>query len=153
LETIEMLDSWQTSFLLYNGVGEMMRVGCHSYQLPLRAEKIERWFLPSEAFQDMDQIVVGDLAIDLERRQVTLQDQEIPLTPTEYRLLCQLAMFPGMILTHRMLLKTVWGEAYNDETEYLHVYIGRLRNKIEVDPANPTRLDTIPRVGYRLRAP
>jgi two-component system, OmpR family, KDP operon response regulator KdpE len=101
----------------------------------------------------MDRIVVGDLTIDLGRRQVTVQDQEVPLTPTEYRLLCQLAMFPGMILTHRMLLRTVWGENYGDETEYLHVYMGRLRNKIEADPSHPTHLDTIPRIGYRLRQP
>jgi two-component system KDP operon response regulator KdpE len=98
-------------------------------------------------------IVIGDLRIDRGRRRVTVGDREVPLSPTEYRLLCQLASLPGGIQTHRMLLQSVWGETYSDESEYLHVYIGRLRHKIEADPTNPAYVSTVHGIGYSLREP
>jgi two-component system KDP operon response regulator KdpE len=96
-------------------------------------------------------IVVGDLKIDVARRQVSMSDRDVALTPTEFNLLCQLASGPGRAFTHQALLQQVWGREYFDESEYLHVYIGRLRRKIEPDPAKPAYILTIPGVGYKLR--
>lgn len=92
----------------------------------------------------------GELAIDLERRRVTVEDREVPLTPTEYALLTALADQPGRVLTDRALLRRVWGPEYGDESHYLHVYMARLRKKLEPDPAHPRYLRTEPGVGYRL---
>lgn len=96
-------------------------------------------------------IVVGDLKVDVARRQVSMGDREVALTPTEFNLLCQLAAAPGRAFTHQTLLQQVWGREYFDESEYLHVYVGRLRRKIEPDPAKPTYILTIPGVGYKVR--
>jgi two-component system KDP operon response regulator KdpE len=98
-------------------------------------------------------IIVGDLRIDAGRRQVAIGDREVGLTPTEFNLLCQLAASPGQAFTHQTLLQQVWGREYFDESEYLHVYVGRLRRKIEPDPARPAYILTIPGVGYKLREP
>jgi two-component system KDP operon response regulator KdpE len=92
----------------------------------------------------------GDLAIDLERRRVTVDEREVPLTPTEYALLTALADQAGRVLTDRALLRRVWGPEYGDESHYLHVYMARLRKKLEPDPAHPRYLRTDPGVGYRL---
>ena len=73
------------------------------------------------------------------------------LTPTEYRLLTTLVRHAGRVLTHRQLLKEVWGANYVDQTHYLRVYMAQLRQKIEGDPARPRLLLTEPGVGYRLR--
>ena len=95
----------------------------------------------------------GDLAIDLARRRVTLDDQEIHLTPREYDLLRALASQAGKVLTHRMLLRAVWGGAYEQDVATLRVFITQLRRKIEPDPARPTYILTEPGVGYRLAVP
>ncbi|MGD0153191.1 MAG: response regulator [Thermacetogeniaceae bacterium] len=89
------------------------------------------------------------LAIDLTRRQVLVDNKEIKLTPTEYELLRTLASNAGRVLTHRQLMRTVWGPAYEQETNYLRVYIRQLRHKIEPDPARPRHIITEPGVGYR----
>jgi two-component system KDP operon response regulator KdpE len=94
---------------------------------------------------------VGDLAIDFERRRVTVRDQAVALTPTEYAILKALAERAGQVLTHRTLLQAVWGPVYGTEDYYLHVYIGRLRRKIESDPGHPRYLITEPGAGYRLQ--
>jgi len=91
----------------------------------------------------------GDLVVDFEHRRVMLKDAPIKLTPTEYTLLEQLVTRPDTVLSHRELLSSVWGAEYRDETEYLRVYVGRLRRKIEDDPANPRYILTEPGVGYR----
>ena len=96
-------------------------------------------------------IRVGDLTIDLERRRVMAGEQEVALTPTEYNVLKTLAGHAGKVLTHGMLLREVWGPDYGMEGHYLHVYIGRLRRKLEPDPTNPRYLITEPGAGYRLR--
>jgi two-component system KDP operon response regulator KdpE len=98
-------------------------------------------------------IVVGDLVIDAGKRLVSMAGQEVGLTPTEFNLLCQLATKPGQAFTHQTLLQQVWGREYFDESEYLHVYVGRLRRKIEPDPGRPMYIITIPGVGYKLREP
>ena len=92
----------------------------------------------------------GELSVDLEHRRVTLGGREISLTPTEYELLKAFVAHPDKVLTDRMLLQRVWGPEYGDEGHYLHVYVARLRKKIEPDPQNPRYLRTEPGVGYRL---
>lgn len=102
--------------------------------------------LPSEA----PVLEVGGLRMDLDRHQVTREDREIRLTPIEYKLLTLLARHPGKVLTHRQILKEVWGPASLEQTHYLRVYMAQLRRKIEKDPARPHLLVTEPGVGYRL---
>jgi two-component system, OmpR family, KDP operon response regulator KdpE len=94
----------------------------------------------------------GDLAVDLERRQVTVGGQEVKLTPTEYALLRAFITHPDKVLTRRMLLQEVWGPEYGTEAHYLHVYVASLRRKLEADPQRPRYLLTDPGVGYRFRA-
>lgn len=98
-------------------------------------------------------IRIGDLEIDFTQRRVTVQGREVHLTPTEYELLATLALNAGRVLTHRMLLQTVWGPEYGSETEYLWAYIRRLRQKIEPDPQNPRYILTEPGVGYWMAPP
>jgi two-component system KDP operon response regulator KdpE len=92
----------------------------------------------------------GELKVDLGRRHVFVRDQEVKLTPTEYRLLTTLVRHAGRVLTHRQLLKEVWGPNQTEEAHYLRVYMAQLRRKIEADPAQPRYLLTEPGVGYRL---
>jgi two-component system KDP operon response regulator KdpE len=92
----------------------------------------------------------GELRVDLGRRHVFVRDQEVKLTPTEYRLLTTLVRYAGRVLTHRQLLKEVWGPNQTEEAHYLRVYMAQLRRKIEADPAQPRYLLTEPGVGYRL---
>ncbi|HLA81856.1 MAG TPA: response regulator transcription factor [Thermoleophilia bacterium] len=94
----------------------------------------------------------GDLEVDLEHRRVRVGGNEIRLSPTEYELLKALVTHPDKVLTDRMLLQQVWGPEYGSEGHYLHVYIARLRKKLELDPQKPRYLVTEPGVGYRLLA-
>jgi two-component system KDP operon response regulator KdpE len=91
----------------------------------------------------------GDLAVDLETRLVTVRGQEVRLTPTEYDLLRAFIANPNKVLTATMLLRAVWGAEYGSEGHYLHVYVARLRRKLEPDPKRPRYLRTEPGVGYR----
>jgi two-component system KDP operon response regulator KdpE len=90
------------------------------------------------------------LEINFAKRRVTVNGKEITLTPTEYSLLQQLAVNSNKVLTHSMLLQSVWGNEYSSEKEYLRVFVGRLRRKLEPDPKNPRYIQTIPGVGYHL---
>ena len=92
------------------------------------------------------------LSIDLAGHRVTLNEIEIHLTPIEYRLLSILAKHAGRVLTHRFLLKEVWGPSHVDDAHYLRIYMGQLRHKLEKEPANPRYLLTETGVGYRLAA-
>src|SRR5450432_1134322 len=94
---------------------------------------------------------VGDLRVDLARRQVTVSGDEVHLTPTEYQLLAVLIRSAGRVIAHRALLKEVWGSGYADQVEYLRVYMAQLRRKLEPDQARPRYLVTEPGVGYRIR--
>ncbi|HLG71711.1 MAG TPA: response regulator transcription factor [Chloroflexota bacterium] len=96
-----------------------------------------------------DAVELKDLTIDFERRHVMVRGKEVKLTPIEFSLLEQLAIHPDVVLRHRELISTVWGAEYRDETEYLRVYVGRLRHKLEEDPSNPRYILTEPGVGYR----
>jgi two-component system, OmpR family, KDP operon response regulator KdpE len=95
------------------------------------------------------QLKQGDLTIDFDRHRVHRGAVEIRLTPKEFELLTLLVTHAGRVLTHRTILKAVWGAAYLDQPEHLRVLIGQLRKKIEPDPANPRYLITEPWVGYR----
>jgi two-component system KDP operon response regulator KdpE len=92
----------------------------------------------------------GELEVDLERRRVRISGREVHLTPTEYDLLRAFVAHPDRVLTDRMLLASVWGAGYGDEAHYLHVYVARLRAKIEPDTGRPRYVVTEPGVGYRL---
>ncbi len=94
-----------------------------------------------------------DLEVDLAGHIVRLHGTEVRLSPTEFALLKLLITHAGKVVTHRMLLQSIWGPEYGGEAEYLRVYINRLRHKLERDPANPRYLLTEPGVGYRFVAP
>jgi two-component system KDP operon response regulator KdpE len=91
----------------------------------------------------------GHFRVDLEARTVTVGDGQVHLTPKEYDLMVYLIRHPGKVLTHRTLLAAVWGGNYVEQTEYLRVFIGQLRKKIELDSASPRYILTEPWIGYR----
>ncbi len=93
---------------------------------------------------------VGDLEVDLLRRQVSVAGAEVRLTPIEYRLLATLVAHAGKVLTHQQLLHEVWGPSHGDQAHYVRVYMAHLRGKLEAEPARPRYLRTEPGVGYRL---
>lgn len=93
----------------------------------------------------------GDLEVDLAHRNVRVGEKEIRLTPIEFKLLGLLVKHAGKVLTHRQILKEVWGPNYADESHYLRVFVHQLRHKLEADPAKPKYLVTEAGVGYRLR--
>ena len=92
----------------------------------------------------------GRLRVDLARREVTTDGRSVRLTPNEYRLLAVLVKNAGRVMTHRQLLREVWGPGSGEETHYLRVYVNQLRQKLEADPARPEHLLTETGVGYRL---
>ncbi len=96
-------------------------------------------------------VTAGDIAIDLAKRLVTVGGTPVRLSRKEYDLLRILASHPGKVITHQQLLQEVWGQAYVEETQYLRVYVGQLRQKLEKEPAAPKYLVTEPGVGYRLQ--
>jgi two-component system KDP operon response regulator KdpE len=98
-------------------------------------------------------ITIGELRIDVERREVAIDGRPVSLTPIEYDLLRLLAENEGKLLTHPMILREIWGPAYQEESNYLHVHVSHLRRKIEPDPARPRYLLNQAGVGYRLVDP
>ena len=94
-------------------------------------------------------IEAGDFHVDLESRKLTVLGREIHLTPKEFDLLTYFIRHPGKVLTHRTLLAAVWGGTYIEQNEYLRVFVGNLRKKIESDPATPRYIITEPWIGYR----
>ncbi|HEY9712277.1 MAG TPA: response regulator [Chroococcales cyanobacterium] len=93
----------------------------------------------------------GNLKVDMRLRTVTVNDEEVHLTPIEYKLLHELIKHAGAIVTQQTLLRNVWGPGYAKEGHYVRVYMANLRRKLEEDPAQPKYLITEPGVGYRLR--
>jgi two-component system KDP operon response regulator KdpE len=120
------------------GVGELLA----------RVQAVLRRSRYNEVTIGLERIVRGELVADLERHEVRLGDRVLELTPTEFNLLVFLMEHAGKVLPHQMILQNVWGPEYGPESEYLRVYIGRLRQKIEADPANPEYLHTERGIGY-----
>jgi two-component system KDP operon response regulator KdpE len=120
------------------GVGELLA----RVQAVLRRA---RWAEPPTR---QGRLVRGEIVIDLERHEVQVRGELIDLTPTEFNLLIYLMEHAGKVLTHQIILQHVWGPEYGPESEYLRVYIGRLRQKIEADPSNPKYLFTERGIGY-----
>lgn len=98
-----------------------------------------------------DVIETGELKVDLNNRLVSVGGQEISLTPIQYRLLTVLAKHAGKVMTHRQILKQVWGPSHQDHVNYLRIYMSQLRHKLEVDPTQPRYLVTESGIGYRLK--
>jgi two-component system, OmpR family, KDP operon response regulator KdpE len=103
---------------------------------------------PSEILRSDD----GYICVDVMRRQVHVRDQDVRLTPTEFELLRQLMIHAGKVLTHRALLRAVWGPEYGEEADYLRVYVRQLRLKIEIEPSRPHYILTEPGIGYVFRS-
>jgi two-component system KDP operon response regulator KdpE len=141
-EKIEALDSGANDYVEKPfGVGELLA--------RLRAALRQR----SHAGEPPPSIVrAGPLTLDIPRRLVTRGREVVHLSPKEYDLLVRLAQNAGKVLQHRDLLMAVWGPAHLDDTQYLRVFIGQLRQKIEADPAAPQIILTEPGVGYRFMA-
>ena len=95
-------------------------------------------------------LTCGGLTVDLVQRRVSVEGREVKLTPTEYEIIKLLAQNAGRVLTHKQLLKAVWGNSYDNDTHYIRVYVGQLRRKIETDPAQPKYIITESGIGYRL---
>ncbi len=99
--------------------------------------------VPSETFHN------GRLRIEFSRQEVFLDGEKVALTPKQYKLLALLAREPGRVMTHQVLLREVWGATHVNQIQYLRVFMKQLREKLEPDPARPTMLATVVRVGYR----
>jgi len=98
----------------------------------------------------MARLVVGDLVVDVPDHKVSLSGQDVKLTRKEFELLKILAQNAGRIVTHRQILREIWGPAHVDDIHYLRIYVGHLRQKLGDDPANPQFIESEPGVGYRL---
>ncbi len=104
---------------------------------------------PDEAAKTAAKIEVGDFSVNLETRLITVKNKEIHLTPKEFELLAYLIKNHGKVITHRTLLNAIWGGNFTEQTEYLRVFLGNLRKKIELNPSKPQYIQTEPWVGYR----
>ena len=113
---------------------------------------LRRASMTADAETSATVIEAGDFRVDLEARTVAVRGGEVRLTPKEYDLLVYFVRHAGKVLTHRTLLGAVWGGDYTEQGEYLRVFVGQLRKKIETDPASPRYLLTEPWVGYRFNA-
>ncbi|MGB7220340.1 MAG: response regulator transcription factor [Vicinamibacterales bacterium] len=103
----------------------------------------------SGAEANMASFEVGAFRVDFEDRRVYVGGREVRLTPKEFELFVYMARHPNRVITHRALLEAVWGEASQEQPEYLRVFMGQLRKKLELEPSNPRHLVTEPWVGYR----
>jgi two-component system, OmpR family, KDP operon response regulator KdpE len=140
-QKIQALDAGADDFLTKPfGVGELLARIRVALRHAARASSA-----PSQRF------AAGDLEVDLVRRQVLVRSAEVHLTPIEYKLLGMLIKHAGQVVTHRQLLREVWGPNSSEQTQYLRVYMGQLRHKLEKNPSRPVLLVTEPGVGYRLR--
>ncbi len=141
-EKIESLDLGADDFVNKPfGVGELMARLRASFRHRLQNR------------DETPQLRAGDLEIDIVKHRVLRAGQEVKLTPKEFELLSFLVRHSGKVVTHRQILTAVWGPAHTEDTQYLRVYIGQLRQKLEVNPDNPGILVTEPGIGYRIGTP
>lgn len=142
LDKVTALDAGADDYLTKPfGKGELMA--------RMRAALRHAARIPGE--QSNGVMVVGELRLDTVRREVSVDDRSVHLTPIEYKLLATLMKNAGKVMTHKQLLADVWGPLHAQETQYLRVYMSNLRQKLERDPARPKYLLTDPGVGYRLK--
>ena len=107
-----------------------------------------RWTI---APTNSEKITRGDIVADLERHEISARGEILKMTPTEFNLLVYMMRHAGKVLSHRLILQNVWGSEYGEESEYLRVYMGKLRQKIEADPLKPAYLLTERGIGYRFK--
>ncbi len=135
------------------GADDYVRKPFSVHELLARVEAVLRRGTTGTDVMAQKPFVAGDFTMDFERRRVVVNDKEIKLGPTEWKLLAQLVQNAGRVMLHQDLLRKVWGPEYGGETEYLRVYVNYLRNKIEPDPANPKYILTEHGVGYMFKKP
>ena len=128
-------------------VGKPFSVG----ELMARIRVTLRHAAQSQREDHLSTIEAGDIRIDLLRREVWRNGEEVRLTPIEYKLLTTLVRHAGLVLTHRQLLQQVWGPGHGDESHYLRIFIHQLRHKLEANPSRPQHLLTEAGVGYRFK--
>jgi len=122
-------------------------------ELLMRVQAVLRRSKWPEEIVTRQEAQIGPIVIDFARHEVLVDGKPVKLTPTEYRLLSYLASNPNRVISHRELLRAVWGAEYGEETEYLRVYVRYLRQKLEPDPSNPAFIITQPGAGYMLQQP
>jgi two-component system KDP operon response regulator KdpE len=132
------------------GVDDYIKKPFNSKELVARVQALIKRSKTANQKQTDPQIVCGDICIDLLKHRVTINQQSIHLSPTEYKLLHELAQNCNRVLLHEQLLTAVWGPEYRSDFEYLRSYIHLLRRKLEPDPANPQYILRVPGVGYML---
>ena len=143
-------DSDECARLLGQGAAEYLAKPIHLDELLARIAAVLRTHAAPRGEPHDPVFRTGDLEVDLAQRLVTLDGTPVALSRTEFKLLRELVRHAGMVLPHETLLERVWGPAYSQETEFIWVYVRRLRRKIEPDPGSPRYLQTVPGVGYRL---
>jgi len=121
-------------------------------ELLARVKAVQRRTQWGQSLKDEERLVYKDINLDVEGHTLEVRGAHVELTPTEFNLLVLMMRNAGKVLTHEMLLQYVWGPEYGQEAEYLRVYIGRLRQKIEEDPSNPVYIHTEHGVGYHFEA-
>ncbi len=166
LEVIRGLRAWaRTPIIIISARGrdadkvEALDAGADDYltkpfsveELAARLRVAIRHLSQTSLGKDEPVFQTGELKVDLAQRLVWLAGSEVHLTPIEFRLLAVLVRYSGKVITHRQLLKEVWGQAGAEQAHYLRNYIHMLRHKLEADPARPVYLRTEPGVGYRLK--
>lgn len=135
---------------LNSGADEFLYKPFRIEELAAHIKNIFRRADPLSSMSEQSSYSCGNLEISFRERKVKVANHEIRLTPTEYNLLQELALNAEKVLTHTLLLNKVWGPEYSQEREYLRVFVGRLRKKLEPDPHKPNYIVTIPWVGYKL---
>jgi predicted ATPase/DNA-binding response OmpR family regulator len=135
------------------GADEYLTTPLNDDEFLARVEALVRRAGYAERKAPADVLRCDRLEIDVQHHRLMRDAQEVRLTPTEWALVRELVQHAGKVLTHRMLLQRVWGDAYGEESSYLHSYIRRLRCKLEADPSHPQYLLTEPGIGYRFALP
>lgn len=139
-DQVEALDS---------GANDYVTMPFREDELLARVRVALRW--GASQSKPVETLSMGALRIEPIERRVYLHDEQMDLTRTEYKLLVAMMRHAGRVVTHEQLLRQVWGAAYVKEVQYLRVYIGRLRSKLEEEPAHPKYLLTVAGIGYRLK--
>jgi two-component system KDP operon response regulator KdpE len=140
---VEALDAGADDYITKPfGMNELLaRIRAILRRVPMNADTDET--------KTSDAIIIGDFNVDLNSREVHVSSKPVRLTPKEFELLVYFLRHPNRVLTHHALLGAVWGGNYTEQAEYLRVFVGQLRKKIEVEPSSPKYLMTEPWVGYR----